>query len=194
MPQHPPALPPDIPGTEADDIAYIAQFATVPLIKTKAPLFILAGGVLMALASVITGAALSLGASDLPEDARRERYDQAWKIAWAGLGVTTSLLSIGSTALQFSNGTSDTPRPLHRPYPAPSPQYPPQEMAGAPPDVGLWEERGGRETPEPPDGRPMGFRLPVEEIVDIRFDPIGQRQVRDIFEYEDPECFGAELS
>jgi hypothetical protein len=40
----------------------------------------------------------------------------------------------------------------------------------------------------------MGFRLPVEEIVDIRFDRIGQRQAMDIFEFEDPESFGAELS
>jgi hypothetical protein len=192
MPQQPPALP-NIPGTEADDLAYVAQYATVPLIKTKAPLFILAGGVLMALASVITGAALSLGASDLPEDARRERYDQAWKIAWAGLGVTTSLLSIGSTALQFGNG-SDIPQPIHRPYPTPPPQHPPQEMAGAPPDVGLWEERGRGSDSGEPEGRLMGFHLPVEEVVDIRFDPIGQRQAMDIFEFDDPECFGAELS
>jgi hypothetical protein len=40
----------------------------------------------------------------------------------------------------------------------------------------------------------MGFYLPVEEIVDIRCDPIGQRQAMDIFEFEDPESFGAELS
>jgi hypothetical protein len=192
MPQHPPALPPDIPGTEADDLAYVAQCATVPLLRARYPLYFLLSGLAMALTSIVAGIALSIGADDLPEDARRERYAHAVSICSMGFAVATTLIGIGSTALQSSNGTSDTPRPLHRPYPAPSPQYPPQEMAGAPPDVGLWEDRG--RSPEPPEGRPMGFHLPVEEIVDIRFDRIGQRQAMDIFEFEDPECFGAELS
>jgi hypothetical protein len=140
--------------------------------------------------SIVAGIALSIGADDLPEDARRERYAHAFSICSTGMAAAATLIGIGSTALQSSSGTSDTPRPAFRP--APPPQYPPQEMAGATPDAGLWEEQG--RSPEPSEGRPMGFRLPVEEIVDIRFDPIGQRQVRDIFEYEDPECFGAELS
>jgi hypothetical protein len=173
-------------------LAYVAQYATVPLLRARYPLYFLLSGLATIFTSIAAGILLSIGADDLPEDARRERYAHAFSIFSTGMAVAGTLIGIGSTALQPSNG--DTPQPFHRPYPAPPPQYPPQEMAGASPDVGLWEERGGREPPEPPEGRPMGFRLPVEEIVDIRFDPIGQRQAMDIFEYEDPESFGAELS
>lgn len=193
MPQQPPALPPDIPGTDADDLAYIAQYATVPLLRARYPLYFLLSGLATIFTSIAAGILLSIGADDLPEDARRERYAHAFSICSAGMAAAATLIGIGSTALQSSNG-SDSPQPIHRPYPVPPLQYPPQEMAGASPDAGLWEERSRGNDPEEPEGRPMGFHLPAEEIVDIRFDPIGQRQAMDIFEFEDPESFGAELS
>jgi len=185
MPQQLPALPPDIPGTEADDLAYVAQYATVPLLRARYPLYFLLSGLAMASTSMLAGIVLSIGADDLPEDARRERYAHAFSICSVGMGAAATLIGIGSTALQSNNG--DIPQSIRRPYLVPPPPPVPNNTS---PDIGLWEEQ---KDGDEPSARLMGFRLPVEEIVDIRFDPIGQRQAIEIFEYL-PESFDAELS
>lgn len=101
-------LPPDIPGTTADDDVYRIREGEVPMLKARYPLYILGAGAIMACLSMLVAGLMTRGAAKLPPEEQQSRYVHALAVAAIGGGASATLLGIGSTALQIGGERSDS--------------------------------------------------------------------------------------